>query len=51
MNFEEVLPLLKQGKEALRSGWNGKGMFVFMRPSDEISLNTVMFNIRQATIR
>ena len=28
MNFEEVLPLLKQGKKALRSGWNGKGMFV-----------------------
>ena len=28
MNFEEVLPLLKQGKKALRGGWNGKGMFV-----------------------
>ncbi|WP_373711636.1 MW1434 family type I TA system toxin, partial [Jeotgalibaca porci] len=25
MDFEEVLPLLKQGQKALRSGWNGKG--------------------------
>ncbi|WP_413516016.1 DUF2829 domain-containing protein [Carnobacterium maltaromaticum] len=28
MKFENVLPLLKQGEKAFRSGWNGKGMYV-----------------------
>lgn len=28
MKFEEVLPLLKAGGKAFRTGWNGKGMFV-----------------------
>lgn len=28
MKFEEVLPLIKEGKKVFRSGWNGKGMFV-----------------------
>ena len=28
MKFEEVLPLIKEGKKALRTGWNGRGMFV-----------------------
>lgn len=29
--FEVVLPYLKQGYRACRSGWNGKGMFVVMQ--------------------
>lgn len=28
--FSEALELLKQGKKVARSGWNGKGMFVFL---------------------
>ena len=28
LSFEEVLPLIKQGKKAYREGWNGRGMFV-----------------------
>ena len=28
MKFEEVFPLIKEGKKAFRLGWNGKGMFV-----------------------
>lgn len=31
MTFEQVLPLIKQGKKAFRLGWNGKGMFVVMQ--------------------
>lgn len=31
MNFGEALVALKQGKMAQRSGWNGKGLFVFMQ--------------------
>jgi hypothetical protein len=29
--FGIALELLKQGKKVMRSGWNGKGMFVFLR--------------------
>lgn len=28
MTFEEVFPLIKQGKKGFRLGWNGKGQFV-----------------------
>ncbi|MBC2196820.1 DUF2829 domain-containing protein [Listeria booriae] len=28
MFFEDVLPRIKAGEKALRTGWNGKGMFV-----------------------
>lgn len=28
MTFDKVLPLIKEGEKAFRSGWNGKGMFV-----------------------
>jgi hypothetical protein len=36
MNFGEALEQVKQGKLISRSGWNGKSMFVFMRPADDI---------------
>lgn len=28
LSFEEVLPLIKEGKKAYREGWNGRGMFI-----------------------
>lgn len=28
MTFEEVLPFLRNGSKAQRSGWNGKGMWI-----------------------
>lgn len=31
MKFENILPLLKDGKKCFRLGWNGKGMFVVMQ--------------------
>ncbi len=37
MNFGEALEAVKQGKLIAREGWNGKGMFVFQRPADEIT--------------
>ena len=46
MDFGKALEALKQGKRVARLGWNGKGMFIFMRPADEITLNTVVFNIK-----
>lgn len=33
MNFSDALVLLKAGKTMKRSGWNGRGMFVFLVPS------------------
>lgn len=31
MKFGEALEAVKEGKLIARSGWNGKGMFVFQR--------------------
>ena len=30
MNFGKALGLLKEGKKVARSGWNGKGMHLFL---------------------
>lgn len=35
-NYGSALAALKQGKRVARQGWNGKGMFVFMRPADTL---------------
>ena len=32
MDFGEALREIKKGNMALRNGWNGKGMFVFLQP-------------------
>lgn len=42
MNFGEALELVKQGKLVTREGWNGKGMFIFQRPADELSPEMVV---------
>lgn len=36
LNFGQALEAAKQGKLIAREGWNGKGMFVFQRPADEL---------------
>lgn len=35
MNFGEALQALKDGKKVERSGWNGKGMFLYHVPANE----------------
>lgn len=35
-NFGWALSLLKQGKKVYRSGWNGKGMWLWLCIPDEI---------------
>ncbi len=37
LTFGAALEAVKQGALVARKGWNGKGMFVFMRPSDELT--------------
>lgn len=33
MNFGKAIEALKQGKKVTRSGWNGKGMFLWLKPA------------------
>lgn len=36
LNYGQAIEALKQGKKVSRKGWNGKGMFIFRRPSDTL---------------
>lgn len=46
MDFGHALVALKQGKMVQRAGWNGKGMFIFIRPADQISYPVVINNVK-----
>lgn len=39
ITFSEALEALKRGKKVARSGWNGKGMFVFLVPGSTFKVN------------
>lgn len=39
MNFGEALAALKNGQKVARSGWNGKGMFLFLVPGSTFKVN------------
>lgn len=38
MNFSQALSALKLGSKIQRSGWNGKGMFLFYNPASEVKI-------------
>jgi len=42
MNFGQAIEVVKAGKLVARAGWNGKGMFIFQRPSDELKVGFVI---------
>lgn len=44
--FGQALEELKQGRLVTRKGWNGKGMFIFMRPADELHIGFVAKDIK-----
>lgn len=46
MNFGQAIELVKQGRLVQRTGWNGKGMFIFMRPSDVLPVKMVVENVK-----
>lgn len=46
LNFGQALEALKQGKRVAREGWNGKGMFIFMRPADELHIEMVVDKVK-----
>lgn len=39
--FGQAIEALKQGKRVARQGWNGKGMFIFERPADELEYSFI----------
>lgn len=39
MNFGQAFEAMKEGKLVARSGWNGKGMFVFLVPGSTFVVN------------
>lgn len=46
VSFGAALEALKQGKRVARNGWNGKGMFIFMRPADELNIGFVVDKVK-----
>ena len=36
MDFGKAIALLKAGRKVTRKGWNGKGMFLWLKPGAEI---------------
>lgn len=39
MNFGQAIEAMKEGKLVARSGWNGKGMFIFLVPGSTFTVN------------
>lgn len=39
MNFSDALNEIKGGRKVSRSGWNGKGMFIFLVPGSVFSVS------------
>jgi len=46
MTFGEALEQVKQGHLISRKGWNGKGMFIFMRPEDTLDIDTIVNKVK-----
>jgi hypothetical protein len=50
LNFGQAVESAKAGNLIAREGWNGKGMFVFMRPSDELDVETIVHKVKSLPI-
>jgi hypothetical protein len=46
LSFSAALEAAKGGALIAREGWNGKGMFVFMRPGDELSCDFIINKVK-----
>jgi hypothetical protein len=45
-NFGQAIEALKYGKRVARKGWNGKGMFIFGRPADELEVGFIIDKVK-----
>jgi Protein of unknown function (DUF2829) len=46
LSYGQAIEAVKDGKLIARQGWNGKGMFVFMRPADELTVDFIVHNVK-----
>lgn len=46
LSFGEAVEHARAGKLIARIGWNGKGMFVFIRPSDELTVEMIVNKVK-----
>jgi hypothetical protein len=46
VSFGVAIEAAKQGKRIAREGWNGKGMFVFQRPEDDLSHDMIINTVK-----
>jgi hypothetical protein len=46
LDFGWAICALKAGKLVARKGWNGKGMFLFQRPDDELELGFIIDKVK-----
>ncbi len=44
--FGQAIEALKEGKRVAREGWNGKNMFIFQRPSDELTVDFIVNTVK-----
>ena len=44
--FGQALESLKRGHLVTRKGWNGKGMFIYMRPEDSLPTNMIVNQVK-----
>lgn len=43
-DFSTALKALRAGKRVARAGWNGKGMFIYIVPGSEFTVNRFPLN-------
>ena len=46
LKFGQAIEALKEGKRVAREGWNGKGMFIFERPADELEVGFIIDKVK-----
>jgi len=46
LTFGQAIEAAKQGKMIARAGWNGKNMFVFQRPEDNLDVYMVVEKVK-----
>lgn len=46
MTFGQAIEELKAGKLVTRAGWNGRRMFLFMRPADELDIDFIIEKVK-----
>ncbi len=44
--FGQAIEALKEGKRVAREGWNGKNMFIFQRPADELEVEFIIDKVK-----